>query len=57
MKIKLSILCVLSALTSACGSMSFGDFALDTITVFSEASEIKRCYENGGSRDYCEGWD
>lgn len=37
--------------------MSFGETALDTLSVFGEASAIKNCYDNGGSRDLCESWD
>ena len=44
-----------SLFMSACGSMSFGQTALDTMGVFFEANAIKQCYEDGGSRDYCEG--
>ncbi len=57
MKIKTMLVCALSALLSACGSMSFGETALDTLSVFGEASAIKNCYDNGGSRDLCESWD
>lgn len=46
---------LLSLLLSACGSMSLGDTALDTLGVFVEANAIKDCYENGGSRERCEG--
>ena len=55
MKIKMMTLAVLSSLLSACGSMSFGEAALDTLSVFGDASEIKRCYESGGGRGECEG--
>jgi len=39
---------------SACGSMSFGETLLDTAVVFSEASDIKRCYDGGGTHATCE---
>ncbi len=44
----------LSICLTGCGSMSFGETMLETLTVFGEAHEIKQCYEGGGTREYCE---
>ena len=49
------IVVTLSILLAGCGSMSFGESVLGTLTVFGEAHEIKQCYEGGGSREVCEG--
>lgn len=57
-RLRLIILCVVMTSLTACGSMSFGETALHTVGAFTEASAIKQCYEQGGSRDLCEdtGW-
>ena len=55
MNLKTILLLLVSTMMSACGSMNFGETSLYTLGVFMEANEIKQCYDNGGSRDLCEG--
>ena len=52
----IAISLALSMLLSGCGSMSFGETLLETISVFGEAAAIQECYDSGGTREYCEGW-
>ena len=54
-KVKLLAAILGCCFLSACGSMSFGETTLNTIGVFFEASEIRDCYDGGGSWDDCEG--
>lgn len=49
------IIAIASLLLAGCGSMSFGETALDTLTVLSEAGALKECYDRGGTRESCEG--
>lgn len=51
---KIASLIAAALLFSGCGSMSFGESALNTLGVFLEASDIKQCYEAGGTRELCE---
>lgn len=54
MKLKILVISVLAQALGGCGTMSFGDTALDTIGVFIEANAIKQCYKEGGGREECE---
>lgn len=54
LKLKLISAFMAPLFLGACGSMSFGETLLDTAVVFSEANDIKRCYEGGGTHATCE---
>lgn len=50
------LLFAVCGLLGGCGSMNFGETALETMSVIGEAYSIKQCYESGGTYATCEGY-